>query len=218
MRYNPETQCLGKLCPKQHRWGDSDQSLLYASNRECVICNQIRRTKRIKDGIPVHAFSTVICTNCTKQFSKTNGNIKQSKNHFCSRSCAATYNNKHKTFGSRKSKLEQWLAQQLKILYPDLEIHYNRKDAIDSELDIYIPSLKLAFELNGVFHYEPIYGENKLKQIQKNDSRKFLACANAGISLCIIDTSKIVYCIPKNYQWVLDIVHRIIDGELQSSC
>jgi len=50
------------------------------------------------------------------------------------------------------------------MLYPDLVIHFNKKDAINSELDIYIPSLKLAFELNGIFHYEPIFGkENFLK-------------------------------------------------------
>ena len=38
-------------------------------------------------------------------------------------------------------------------------------EAINSELDVYVPSLNLAFELNGIFHYEPIYGEKKLNQI-----------------------------------------------------
>jgi len=92
------------------------------------------------------------------QFKKTN-------NHFCSRSCAATYNNTHKNTGTKISKLEIWLQTKLTEQYPNLEIHYNRKDTINSELDIYIPSLKLAFELNGIFHYEPIYAEDKLNQI-----------------------------------------------------
>ena len=80
-------------------------------------------------------------------------------------SCAATYNNKNKTHGTRRSKLECFIEKKLSELYPDLTIHYNQKDTINSELDIYIPSFKLAFELNGIFHYEPIYGEEKLNQI-----------------------------------------------------
>jgi hypothetical protein len=81
------------------------------------------------------------------------------------------------------------LQQKLPKLYPDLEFHFNRKDAINSELDIYIPSLQLAFELNGIYHYEPIHGEEKLNQIQNNDNRKFAACIENNISLCIIDAS-----------------------------
>lgn len=37
----------------------------------------------------------VSCKNCHKEFDKLPNQIKKSKNHFCSRSCAATYNNKH---------------------------------------------------------------------------------------------------------------------------
>ena len=36
-----------------------------------------------------------------------------------------------------RSKLEKWLEEQLIKMYPNLEIHFNRKDAINSELDIY---------------------------------------------------------------------------------
>jgi hypothetical protein len=68
-----------------------------------------------------------------------------------------------------------------------LDFHFNRKDAINSELDIYIPSLKLAFELNGIFHYQPIYGPEKLAQIQNNDTRKGQACLERGIELHTID-------------------------------
>ncbi len=35
------------------------------------------------------------CKNCHKEFDKLPNQIKKSTNHFCSRSCAATYNNKH---------------------------------------------------------------------------------------------------------------------------
>ena len=49
------------------------------------------------------------CTNCGKKFYKRPAEQKKTKNHFCSRSCAATYNNTHKKFGIRRSKLEKWL-------------------------------------------------------------------------------------------------------------
>jgi len=102
------------------------------------------------------------------------------------------------------------LETQLTSLHPELEFHFNRKDTIDSELDIYIPSLKLAFELNGIFHFEPIFGTHKLNQIQSNDQRKFLACAERGISLCILDVSHIKYFKDRTSKPFLDIIERII--------
>lgn len=112
---------------------------------------------------------------------------------FCNHSCSATYNNTHKSKGTRISKLETFLREQLTKEYSYLDIRYNEKTAINSELDIYIPSLKLAFELNGIFHYEPIYGADKLKKIQNNDTRKMQACIEHSIELCIIDTSALSY-------------------------
>lgn len=130
------------------------------------------------------------CYACNNVVYKTPSELNKSSRVFCNHSCAATYNNTHKTTGNRRSKLEIWLEQELPKLYPKLEIHFNRKDAINSELDIYIPSLKLAFELNGIFHYEPIYGKDKLNEIKNNDERKFQACLEKGIEFCIVDTSK----------------------------
>ena len=61
---------------------------------------------------------------------------------------------------------------------PELLILYSDKSAIESELDIYLPSLKLAIEIQGIFHYKPIFifGDLKLKQIQDNDLNKKLIC------------------------------------------
>ena len=81
-------------------------------------------------------------------------------------------------------------------------------------MDIYIPSLNLAFELNGIFHYEPIFGESKLQQIQNNDQRKFQACLYKNIELCIIDTSHHKYVKPSTSKKYLDIVVYLIDLKL----
>lgn len=156
------------------------------------------------------------CTQCQKEFIRRIKKDKQAKtnNRFCSLSCSATYNNLHKKHGTRVSKLELWLATQLPILYPNIEFHFNRKDAINSELDIYIPSLKLAFELNGIFHYEPIYGLKTFNQIQNNDKRKFQACLENNIELCIIDTSTQKYFKEHTSQKFLDIISTVINQKL----
>lgn len=156
----------------------------------------------------------VICANCGKTFDKILSQLH--KNNFCSNSCAATYNNKHKTKGNRRSKLEVYLETELIKLYPTTEIHFNNKNIINSELDIYIPSLKLAFELNGIFHYEPIYGNDKLGQIQNNDNRKFQACIEQGIELCIIDTSQQKYFKSETSQKYFDIIRNIIKERLST--
>lgn len=169
-------------------------------------CNTSKRTRQ-----------KVTCKNCKKSFYKVPYEIKKSNNHFCCSSCAATYNNKNKSPGARRSKLEIYLEKRLVDIYPNIEFHFNRKDAINSELDIYIPSLNLAFELNGIFHYEPIYGNEKLSQIQNNDDRKFQACLEQNIELVLIDISSQKYFKPKSSQKFLNIITEIIDKKLTFS-
>ena len=158
----------------------------------------------------------VECKQCGKHFKKQNSQIKKHRNHFCSQSCAATYNNTHKMTGTRRSKLEAYLEKELKILLPDLEILFNDKTAINSELDIYIPSMKLAFELNGIFHYEPIFGEDKLNQIQNNDGNKFQKCQENQISLCIIDTSSQKRFTELSSKKFLDIIITIMQNAMRT--
>ena len=173
---------------------------------EIKVCSQAcKNILKLKETL-------VNCKQCNKQFTKKNSAIKKYPNHFCSQSCAASHNNTHKTTGTRRSKLETYLEQQLTSLYPSLAIDFNKKDIINSELDIYIPSLKLAFELNGIYHYEPIHGPDKLNQIQNNDHRKFQACAEQNISLCIIDTSKQKYFKESTSQEFLNIIIDIINN------
>ena len=131
-----------------------------------------------------------ICTNCSTTFYKLVCEIERTPNrrHFCSQSCATSYNNAHKTTGTRRSKLEQWLEMQLCRLYC-FEIIYNKPHPdVGFELDIRVPFLDLAFEINGIHHYEPIYGDTKLNRTQEIDQIKVTRCGDIGIKLVVVDT------------------------------
>ncbi len=181
-------------------------SNLKLNKQSCKFCN----LKCYQEFKKKQGHTLVNCVHCKQSFLKANAQIKKYSNHFCSQSCATTFNNTHKVHGTRRSKLEQYLEEQLVFIYPELSIDFNKKNAINSELDIYIPSLNLAFELNGIYHYEPIHGQDKLNQIQNNDHRKFQACSEAGISLYIIDTSKQKYFKKETAEKFLKIITNII--------
>lgn len=187
------------------------QALDLTNPKQCKYCSRAcQHLSRIKK-------KEYSCFNCGKPVFRQPCEINHIKNKhnraFCNQSCSAIYNNAHKSHGTTVSKLELWLQSQLSILYPELEILYNDKTTINSELDIYIPSLKLAFELNGIFHYEPIYGQETLDRIQNNDDRKFQACIERGIKLCIIDSSGQKRFTEKSSIPFLSIITNIISNQ-----
>ena len=157
---------------------------------------------------------SVECKNCKSIFVKKRAQTIKIPNHFCCQSCAAIYNNARRKTGTRISKLEVYLAHELSVIYPEINFHFAQRDAINGELDIYLPDFKLAFELNGIFHYEPIFGKEKLDQIQNNDQRKFQACLERGIELVILDVSGMKHFSPKRALLYLKIIQQIIDSKL----
>lgn len=140
--------------------------------------------------------------------------VKGYRKQFCNQTCSAMYNNTHKTTGTRRSKLERYIESQLSEKYPNLVIQYNKTSAIEAELDIYIPSLSIAFELNGIYHYEPIHGSILLNKIQNNDKRKFQLCLSKNIEFCIIDTSKQIYFKEDSAKIYLDIIVDLINEKM----
>ena len=159
---------------------------------------------------------TVPCGNCKKPVTRVLNAYKAAKRHvFCDHSCAATYNNTHKTTGNRRSKLEAFLEEQLGIIYPNLVIIANGKEAIESELDFYFPELRFAIELNGIFHYEPIYGQHKLEQIRNNDNQKMIRCYERGIELMVLNVSDYKKFNTSSAQKYLEIVKDQLDSIMQ---
>lgn len=135
-----------------------------------------------------------VCEKCGKEFKREQRQVsasKDAKHWFCGKACSASYTNKHKEVGERVSKFEKWMQVRVTEEFPGLEVHFNKKDTIESELDIYIPSLKLAFEAQGPTHYLPIYGDERLAAEQKNDQEKRDICKAKGIELIEVDISKV---------------------------
>lgn len=156
------------------------------------------------------------CEQCGKDVFVLKRYYEQSKtkHFFCSHSCSASYNNTHKKYGTKRSKLEVYLENVLNEKYNNLEIFYNTKEVINSELDIYFPSLKIAFELNGIFHYEPVFGIEKFQKIQENDYSKAQKCKECGIVLYTINISELKYFKEKNTKKYVDIIFSIIDQHI----
>lgn len=207
-------------------------------NIECIVCGKVfkkekRVINRVLDGrkdnnglfCSKKCISTttckkvwVKCGNCNLDIFVSERTINKSKSNlcFCSRSCSVTYNNKHKNYGSRRSKLELWVENKLKELY-NFEIIFNGKKDIGMELDIYIPSLKLAFELNGIIHYKPIYGIYKLNKIKNNDEIRAKICAENNIELFNINTSDSKKFNANKDIIYLDTITNIINKKINTS-
>ena len=200
----------------------------------CPECNIefLRLQKQIKFNVKtnrcVHMYCSAKCQNlhkgnrinlecdgCGSQFERIKNQIGE--RNFCSSSCSARFNNMNKSHGTRRSKLEIFIEKELTKRI-QFEIHYNRKDTIGSELDIYIPHLKLAFEINGVFHYRNIYGDEKLQAIQRMDTVKAKACEEKGITLNVIDVSDYTYFKEATAIQFVDRILMLVAGvELEST-
>lgn len=94
----------------------------------------------------------------------------------------------------------------------NFDIYFNSKKIIGSELDIFIPSLSLALEINGPTHYNPIYGKDKLIKTQANDKLKRKTCRSKNIKFRSINISKLKHFSPNKAQKYLNRIVKIIDG------
>lgn len=138
----------------------------------------------------------VLCANCEITFRKHGVELKRTSAHFCSRSCSAQYNNRRKKFGAtRRSKAEDYLCKLVRRDFPQLVLVQNDRSLLPSglEIDIFIPSCKLAIELNGPIHYYPLFGESKLRKIQAADVQKQLEIESIGCNLIVVDISAYGY-------------------------
>lgn len=83
--------------------------------------------------------------------------------------------------------MEKKLFSKLQSEFPELEFIANDKIVLNGlELDIYIPSLRIGIEWNGIVHFKPIYGIDKLSAVQQRDKMKADAAITNKIDLIIV--------------------------------
>lgn len=141
-------------------------------------CSRCKRNSRM-----------VECQRCGARFHKTAGDILRRPNHFCNHSCAASYNNRKREYRPR-SRAEDFLEGILTRAGHYVEC--NRRDILPSglEIDIFVPRIELAVELNGPVHYKPIYGADRLMQARRNDAIKHKEAVAAGLDFHTINVSQ----------------------------
>jgi endogenous inhibitor of DNA gyrase (YacG/DUF329 family) len=178
-----------------------------------IFCSPSCRNKNQKTSVVVR------CKECGVEVERRLSDAIKYKNNFCCRSCSSKYSNRHKTYGFTRSKLEKWLEKKLNNLYPELDVHYCKRDAIGMELDIYIPSIGTGFEFNGPTHYIPIYGESTFKSIKARDAKRRKLCRKNKIKLIEVDVSTFKF--NKNkvdaLNHYLGLVTKAIEGKLKTS-
>jgi very-short-patch-repair endonuclease len=85
------------------------------------------------------------------------------------------------------------------------------------EIDIAIPSERIAIEWDGAAHYEPIYGEEALKKTMEKDNRKNLALIDYGwkVIRCRDHSTahSLAYC-KRSAERILEAMRTIKDGEI----
>ena len=151
-------------CENCHKTYFLLKSNIYSSEKRNSSCCSIKCGCAIRDN---GRFIIKLCNKCGKPVKRSNSEMskqnRKTSNVFCNHSCQMKYETLIKELPRCRSKIELWIENKLKELYPNLIIIYNDKNAIKLELDIYIPSLKLAFELNGLYHYKPIFRIKRFK-------------------------------------------------------
>lgn len=164
----------------------------------------------------------VICLWCQQQFAKKRSEIKRSPKSFCSKTCCMKHRMKYnppkkaKPNGHTVSKLEIFLQTKLLENFPDLCFIFNDKEKIGLELDILIPELGIAFELNGLFHYKPVFGQIKLEKTKNNDAKKQILCDLHKIALYVIDTREQNSFKEETSVKYYDLIAGFIDERLKS--
>ena len=133
---------------------------------------------------------------CKIEVLKQKSKILKNKYNFCSKSCSAKFQNRNKTLGkSNKSKAESYFSNLIRNDFENLSVNENVRNILPSglEIDVYIPQIHLAIEINGPLHFLPIHGVEKLSKIQNKDAQKKTEAVEVRCELLVIDISRIKY-------------------------
>ena len=110
-------------------------------------------------------------------FQKKGGGLKTMQ------SCPECFVDSHEEFLFRKL-IEGHFNTEFPKSHPEWLVNSHTNRVL--ELDLYSKALKLAFEYNGVQHYEPIYGQDRYLVSLRNDKEKKQRCLENNVKLISI--------------------------------
>ncbi len=169
-------------------------------------CSGLFNAKKI--GNKLRKEIHVKCKNCSFNFIIKPANLFNRetklphKNKFCSKKCNGTYlanqklgiHDPNNNYTKNRSSLEEFLEEKIRKNLPYLELELNNRSLLNGyELDLYIPEIKMAIEINGIIHIKKIYKNQNLEKIQKKDKFKIEKCKELGVDLIIIPFIKRLY-------------------------
>lgn len=155
------------------------------------VCKECNTQKKMAEIVELE------CCHCKSKFNRFRRELRKNKHgkYFCSKECNARFfmNVTLVSKASKVSMAEVLLSDLIIKDFPLLAISRNDRVVLPSKLefDLYFPDIKFAIELNGPTHYMPIYGDKALEKTQFKDNIKFVEANRLGISLLVIDISRL---------------------------
>ena len=89
------------------------------------------------------------------------------------------------------SKLEKFILQ--KLIGDGYKVNFHQEQLLSNtklQIDIFIPSINVAIEIDGPSHFLPVWGDDVLKRNQKYDQKKEGLIVGKGITLIRIKQTK----------------------------
>ena len=93
--------------------------------------------------------------------------------------------------GKTGSKLEKFLLE--KLLSQGYAVEFHKEQSILNtklQIDLFLPKINVAIEVDGPSHFEPVWGQEALKRNQDYDSKKNGLLIGKGIALIRIKQTK----------------------------
>ena len=89
------------------------------------------------------------------------------------------------------SKLEKFLLEQL--LHDGHKVDFHKEQSLSNtklQIDLFLPTLNIAIEVDGPSHFEPVWGEEALKRNKGYDNKKTGLIIGKGLVLIRIKQTK----------------------------
>jgi hypothetical protein len=179
-----------KFLEKYNKYGD----------RFCSISCRTKFWKNIRN--PVEKVLGLTCSLCNSDLpARSKNHVGKNKNNlfFCNKNCYMEYVSifKPKWLGgarkaTRRSKIELEVEEFLKSNLKEISIEFNNRTKLNGlEIDIFLPDFSFGIELDGIFHFQPILGEEIFSKTQERHIRKVNLCDLLGLEIIYLDITKV---------------------------